>query len=773
MKPLAMPRLTLKPNPSLAPPSTFTHTLRPTNPQKTLAKATSHDTAASRFPVPHISFVGSVFVITGKFMHASVRDVRQFITQGKGQLHDLVSADVNYLIVGECGQDARKVALAHDHNVKIITETMLFTQPTKAWYTLPCAIPSHTVMPPRHVVQLDSAHTLPWTQKHRPWTEADLITAPAQLTPIKQFLQQWKALKPVHSALLLIGPPGVGKTSAVYALAHDMHFTVQEWNASSTRSHSMLEQALGGAFSGRGRGRGKERALQRSISTASSLLLMEEVDGIGTKDAGGMKFLTRLLTGNTMPVIMTANDRGRMARAGLLKNPAVLCITWSVPAPSVVLARLRDTVGIRERIPSSVFLMSADWKRILQSNDIRKAVQHLESLAAGQTIRLYDIDSDPTNMFEVARELFMNDMRMSHRAYRTENTTNNVFLLARAMFGSFPLMMGEVPVSENAPWEVVRAEERRGKQKRVSVSVKLPKLTLEEDLTDARFPWLLEVARRRRVEFAPDVGGVTVSATCDVPAELPLTRVRGMFNAVSVVNLPGTIQPPSKLHTPSPVLARVSLPGVALTHDFVKTQKSAAYAPEVTQLTMSTYSDVSDFLSLADNVMQSIQADQHEDLYPYYAWFACVVPSYAAERYAKSTPAFVPQVRLDNSKSGVCDEKDEQGVDATQLERTWRRLCPSAVTPIAQALGDGSFDYASFIESHRTRADTCDSGSSRHMISSDSLGTVISDETVSTKARAAVRKRKARPAKKAPAKPSVTKAPTASRKRKPSLKTVK
>ncbi|UCD02569.1 MAG: AAA family ATPase, partial [Promethearchaeota archaeon] len=54
-------------------------------------------------------------------------------------------------------------------------------------------------------------------------------------TAIEKEQKEELKIAPEKSAVLLEGPPGIGKTSIVYALANDLNMEVVETNASDTR----------------------------------------------------------------------------------------------------------------------------------------------------------------------------------------------------------------------------------------------------------------------------------------------------------------------------------------------------------------------------------------------------------------------------------------------------------------------------------------------------------------------------------------------------------
>ena len=84
-----------------------------------------------------------------------------------------------------------------------------------------------------------------WTEKYRPVDLGKLIGNDDVRGKFNQWLRTWKnSSKPA----LLQGPPGVGKTTLVYALANELNYNIIEFNASDTRTKSKLQASLGPLF---------------------------------------------------------------------------------------------------------------------------------------------------------------------------------------------------------------------------------------------------------------------------------------------------------------------------------------------------------------------------------------------------------------------------------------------------------------------------------------------------------------------------------------------
>lgn len=132
-----------------------------------------------------------------------------------------------------------------------------------------------------------------WAEIYRPKNLEDIIGNEEIRLNILKWLVKWF---PGTKPLLLIGPPGVGKTTIVKILSSLLNYDLIELNASDTRSGPQLEKLINPLYN------------NTSIFGKKILLFFDEVDGIyGREDSGGLEILINIVKASNFPIIFVAN----------------------------------------------------------------------------------------------------------------------------------------------------------------------------------------------------------------------------------------------------------------------------------------------------------------------------------------------------------------------------------------------------------------------------------------------------------------------------------
>ncbi|MFQ5940720.1 MAG: AAA family ATPase [Nitrososphaerales archaeon] len=132
-----------------------------------------------------------------------------------------------------------------------------------------------------------------WSEKYRPKSVKQMVGNEEARITFLEWLKNWKdGSKPV----LLVGPPGIGKTTLVQAAVNQLGYDMIELNASDVRTRDKLESVIPSLLS------------NASVLGKKTLLFLDEVDGMSTRgDRGGFTVLISLLKTPTVPIVMAAN----------------------------------------------------------------------------------------------------------------------------------------------------------------------------------------------------------------------------------------------------------------------------------------------------------------------------------------------------------------------------------------------------------------------------------------------------------------------------------
>jgi replication factor C subunit 1 len=182
-----------------------------------------------------------------------------------------------------------------------------------------------------------------WTTKYAPTALNQICGNKGQVEKLQRWLREWPKNQRInfkkagpdgsycYRAVLIHGPPGIGKTTAAHLVARLEGYDVLESNASDTRSKRLVEEGLrgvldntslrgyfaaasdrpaaGASFSSTASSAAAAAAADAQAKKKKLVLIMDEVDGMSAGDRGGVGALAQVCRRTHIPLILICNER--------------------------------------------------------------------------------------------------------------------------------------------------------------------------------------------------------------------------------------------------------------------------------------------------------------------------------------------------------------------------------------------------------------------------------------------------------------------------------
>ncbi|KAJ7768179.1 replication factor RFC1 C terminal domain-containing protein [Mycena olivaceomarginata] len=236
-----------------------------------------------------------------------------------------------------------------------------------------------------------------WTTRYAPQNIKEICGNKGQVEKLQEWLKDWpKSVKSgfkkpgkngmnVYRAVLITGPPGIGKTTSAHMVAKLEGFTPIELNASDARSKKLVENGMNVNNTSLDGYIGGSRERDGVMITDRTVLIMDEVDGMSSGDRGGVGALNAMIKKSKVPIICIANDRGAQKLKPLIQNS--FSLPFQRPQANFIRSRIM-TIAFKEKmqIPANV----VDQLVAGSQSDIRQVLNMLSTWRLSSNTMTFD-----------------------------------------------------------------------------------------------------------------------------------------------------------------------------------------------------------------------------------------------------------------------------------------------------------------------------------------------------------------------------------------------
>lgn len=399
---------------------------------------------------------GLTFVFTGQLQRLGREQGQTLVKEYGGKITTAPSSKTSYVVLGE-DAGPKKLETIKKNNLKVINEDGLFAliqqlpanggsgaaaqkyaekqakeeenirkaaeeieKQERARMAAAKSKPqqagsSHAKTQPKAESQKDKGKELAssvdsrlWTVRYAPQSVNQICGNKTQVEKLQRWLRafpknQSKGFKlpgpdgsGVHRAVMIHGPPGIGKTTAAHLVAKMEGYDVVESNASDTRSKKLVETGLKGVLSTTSlMGYFSHGADDVEASKKKLCLVMDEVDGMSAGDRGGVGALAAVCKKTQIPMILICNDRK------LPKMKPFDFVTYDLPfrRPTTEQIRARImTINYREGLKMPVNVINA----LIEGSgaDIRQVVNMVSTAKLDSENMTFEESKDMSKAWE-------------------------------------------------------------------------------------------------------------------------------------------------------------------------------------------------------------------------------------------------------------------------------------------------------------------------------------------------------------------------------------
>eukprot|EP00931_Biecheleriopsis_adriatica_P089853 TRINITY_DN63928_c0_g1_i1.p1 TRINITY_DN63928_c0_g1~~TRINITY_DN63928_c0_g1_i1.p1 ORF type:complete len:775 (-),score=197.00 TRINITY_DN63928_c0_g1_i1:108-2186(-) len=357
-------------------------------------------------------------VFTGEMEAMTRADAEEKAKIAGAKLMTGVSGNTQYLVVGSRLDDGRPVEETSKYrkmmelkekgkkHPQVLTEAQ-FLDLLPAAAAPPRAPAASVPLPTKPPASSAGGAYQNWVDKFAPSSFDQLVGNASVVRKLTEWLRDWDdvvikgktkkaAFKPGGGmpeninarAVLISGPPGIGKTTTCRLVAQQHGgYEVLEYNASDARSQKIIQAMAEGvadnrtlSFSG-GLDKQKVQGLTRK-----TVIIMDEVDGMGAGDRGGMAALIKMIKKTKNPIMCICND----AHSPKVRSLAFSCydLKFTRPTKNMVAQRCAQ-IAAAEGLEVEENALEALAESC--GSDMRMVLNQLQTLTKSQTYMAHGV----------------------------------------------------------------------------------------------------------------------------------------------------------------------------------------------------------------------------------------------------------------------------------------------------------------------------------------------------------------------------------------------
>ncbi|TGZ84076.1 DNA replication factor C, large subunit [Ascodesmis nigricans] len=247
-----------------------------------------------------------------------------------------------------------------------------------------------------------------WTVKYAPTQLRDICGNKGQVEKLQGWLHSWAKRREEkftkrgadgmggYRAVMIHGPPGIGKTTAAHLVARLEGYDVLEYNASDTRSKKLMEETMRGVLDNSSiMGFFAPDGKKVDTSKKKLVLVMDEVDGMSAGDRGGVGQLAALCKKTSIPIICICNERNQPK----MKPFDAVCFNMPFRRPDANMIRSRiKTIAFKEKL--DIPMQAVDALVEGTRADIRQIVNMLSTYKTTSASMSFDQSRDFAKQWE-------------------------------------------------------------------------------------------------------------------------------------------------------------------------------------------------------------------------------------------------------------------------------------------------------------------------------------------------------------------------------------